>query len=190
MSDIMLLGVLRQPLPDDPSQLDPITWAQIRDRMLEAADRIESDQAIIAELADAPNQWLAICNAIIAAMPPGTWEAHHAAEHECGSALPVAVAEMAGHIADLEALLAEEMNRTASMRVEWGAEVAALTKWRDTAAMLADPLVQAPPFDSMEEAQMAAAKQLLPRKINSGIEGLHAIAPVWASARKLPGEPT
>lgn len=49
MSDLMLLGVLRQPLPDDPAQLDALTWAQIRDRMRQAADRIEAGQAIIAD---------------------------------------------------------------------------------------------------------------------------------------------
>lgn len=39
----MLLGVLRQPLPDDPAQLDAITWAQIRDRMRQAAEQ-ENDK--------------------------------------------------------------------------------------------------------------------------------------------------
>jgi len=42
MSDVMLLGVLRMPLPDDPAELDPTTWVQVRQRMREAADRIEA----------------------------------------------------------------------------------------------------------------------------------------------------
>jgi len=45
MSDLMLLGVLRMPLPDDPKDLDALTWLQFRDRAREAADRIEAAPA-------------------------------------------------------------------------------------------------------------------------------------------------
>ena len=41
MSDIMLLGVLRMPLPDEPAELNPIEWLQIKDRMRQAADELE-----------------------------------------------------------------------------------------------------------------------------------------------------
>ena len=42
MSDVMLLGVLRMPMPDDPDQL---TLRQFVDRARQAADRIEADAA-------------------------------------------------------------------------------------------------------------------------------------------------
>lgn len=41
MSDIMLLGVLRMPLPDGPAELNHIEWLQIKDRMRQAADELE-----------------------------------------------------------------------------------------------------------------------------------------------------
>ena len=47
MSDTMLLGVLRMPLPDNP---DPLTLAQLAGRAREAADRIERDAAEIERL--------------------------------------------------------------------------------------------------------------------------------------------
>ena len=47
MSDVMLLGVLRMPLPDNPSQIGAMEWHQIRDRMRQAADRIQSDADLI-----------------------------------------------------------------------------------------------------------------------------------------------
>lgn len=40
MSDVMLLGVLRMPIPDSP---DPLTLHQFVSRARQAADRIESD---------------------------------------------------------------------------------------------------------------------------------------------------
>lgn len=39
MSDIMLLGVLRMPLPDDSAELGPIEWMQIKGRMRQARGR-------------------------------------------------------------------------------------------------------------------------------------------------------
>jgi hypothetical protein len=51
MSEIMLLGVLRMPLPDDPRDLDWLTWLQIKDRMQEAAAEIERLRAALAEIA-------------------------------------------------------------------------------------------------------------------------------------------
>lgn len=38
---IMLQGVLRMPLPDNPADLGPMMWAQIKGRMREAADEID-----------------------------------------------------------------------------------------------------------------------------------------------------
>ena len=43
MSDVMLHGVLNMPLPDDPAEMDLVTWAQFRDRAKEASDRILAD---------------------------------------------------------------------------------------------------------------------------------------------------
>lgn len=42
MSDLMLHGVLNMPLPDDPSDLDLITWVQFRDRARQASTMIEA----------------------------------------------------------------------------------------------------------------------------------------------------
>jgi len=47
MSDVMLLGVLRMPIPDNP---DPMTLRQFVDRARQAADRIEADTAEIERL--------------------------------------------------------------------------------------------------------------------------------------------
>lgn len=47
---IMLQGVLRMPLPDNPADLDPMMWAQIRDRMREAADEIERLHALLKQV--------------------------------------------------------------------------------------------------------------------------------------------
>lgn len=47
MSDTMLLGVLRMPLPDDP---DALTVAQLAGRAREAADRIGQDAEEIERL--------------------------------------------------------------------------------------------------------------------------------------------
>lgn len=45
MSDIMLTGVLRMPMPDDPKDLDSVTWVQFVGRAREAADTITALQA-------------------------------------------------------------------------------------------------------------------------------------------------
>jgi len=50
MSDTMLLGALRMPLPDNP---DPLTLAQLAGRAREAAERIEHDAAEIARMRSA-----------------------------------------------------------------------------------------------------------------------------------------
>jgi len=47
MSDVMLIGVLRMPIPDNP---DPLTLNQFVSRARQAADRIESDAAKLKEL--------------------------------------------------------------------------------------------------------------------------------------------
>tara|TARA_R110000868_G_scaffold365245_1_gene628102 strand:+ start:199 stop:450 length:252 start_codon:yes stop_codon:yes gene_type:complete len=47
MSDVMLIGVLRMPLPDDPAELDVMDWLQFRDRARQAADRIEADAELL-----------------------------------------------------------------------------------------------------------------------------------------------
>lgn len=47
MSDTMLLGVLRMPMPENP---DPLTLRQFVDRARQAADRIEADTERIAAL--------------------------------------------------------------------------------------------------------------------------------------------
>ncbi len=47
MSDVMLLGVLRMPMPDEP---DTLTLRQFVDRAREAADRIEADADELARL--------------------------------------------------------------------------------------------------------------------------------------------
>ena len=40
MSDAMLLGVLRMPMPDDPKEMSDLEWVQFRSRARDAADRI------------------------------------------------------------------------------------------------------------------------------------------------------
>ena len=47
MSDIMLFGVLRMPMPDNPADMGVLEWAQVKDRMRQAADDIEKDRAAI-----------------------------------------------------------------------------------------------------------------------------------------------
>lgn len=47
MGDVMLLGVLRMPIGDNP---DPLVLRQLVDRARQAADRIESDAAELARL--------------------------------------------------------------------------------------------------------------------------------------------
>ena len=57
MSDVMLMGILKMPLPDNPTQLDALTWIQFRGTALQAAERIEADantiERLTAELAAA-----------------------------------------------------------------------------------------------------------------------------------------
>lgn len=43
----MELGVLRMPLPDDPCDMDTLTWWQFRDRARGAADEIERLRALL-----------------------------------------------------------------------------------------------------------------------------------------------
>lgn len=49
MSDVMLLGVLRMPMPENP---DPLTLRQFVDRARQAADRIEADAAKLDRIDD------------------------------------------------------------------------------------------------------------------------------------------
>jgi hypothetical protein len=49
MSDVMLLGVLRMPMPEYP---DPLTLRQFVDRARQAADRIEADAAKLDRMDD------------------------------------------------------------------------------------------------------------------------------------------
>lgn len=48
MSDLMLLGVLRMPMPDNPADLGVLEWAQVKDRMRQAADELENRTAKLA----------------------------------------------------------------------------------------------------------------------------------------------
>lgn len=50
MSDLMLHGVLNMPVPDDPSELGFLEWAQIVGRMREASEVITTLRARVAEL--------------------------------------------------------------------------------------------------------------------------------------------
>jgi len=50
MSDLMLCGVLRMPMPHDPGNLGLIEWMQIKQRMAQAADELEQRAARIAAL--------------------------------------------------------------------------------------------------------------------------------------------
>ena len=43
MGDVMLLGSLRMPMPDDPKEMSSLEWLQFKCRALQAADRIEND---------------------------------------------------------------------------------------------------------------------------------------------------
>lgn len=53
MSDVMLLGVLGMPLPDNPAEMDAMTWLQFRARARQAAERIAADADEIERLKDA-----------------------------------------------------------------------------------------------------------------------------------------
>lgn len=50
MSDLMLCGVLRMPMPHDPSNLGLIEWMQIKQRMAQAANELEERAARIEAL--------------------------------------------------------------------------------------------------------------------------------------------
>ena len=45
MSEIMLLGILRMPLPDSPADMGVMEWMQVKDRMRQAADELEKARA-------------------------------------------------------------------------------------------------------------------------------------------------
>lgn len=60
MSDAMLLGVLRMPMPDDPKEMSDIEWVQFRSRAIEAADRIESDNRRFDEIGVFLKKWTAL----------------------------------------------------------------------------------------------------------------------------------
>lgn len=68
MSDTILLGVLRMPLPDNP---DPLTLAQLAGRARQAADRIERDAEEIERLSAENAHLLAFARDIMAAWPDG-----------------------------------------------------------------------------------------------------------------------
>lgn len=44
---MMLQGILNMPLPDDPAELDAMTWLQIKDRMREAASELGRLQSLL-----------------------------------------------------------------------------------------------------------------------------------------------
>lgn len=68
MSDTMLLGVLRMPLPDDP---DALTVAQLAWRAGQAADRIEHDATEIRRLRAENETLRAFARGVMAAWPDG-----------------------------------------------------------------------------------------------------------------------
>ena len=44
---LMLQSVLNMPLPDDPADLDAMTWLQVKDRMREAASELGRLQGLL-----------------------------------------------------------------------------------------------------------------------------------------------
>lgn len=66
MSDLMLHGVLNMPLPDDPAELDIVTWTQFRDRARQAGDEITRLRAQVAALKEAAEIVLADIEGVIA----------------------------------------------------------------------------------------------------------------------------
>lgn len=50
MSDIMLIGVLGMPYPDDVSNMDQISWYQLKCRLKEASSRINTENMIADEI--------------------------------------------------------------------------------------------------------------------------------------------
>ena len=57
MSDVMLLGVLLMPMPDDPKEMSDLEWVQFRSRARDAADRIESDNRRFDEIGVFLKKW-------------------------------------------------------------------------------------------------------------------------------------
>lgn len=60
MSDVMLLCVLRMPLPDDPKEMSDLEWTQFRSRAREAANMIESDNRRFDEIGVFLKKWTAL----------------------------------------------------------------------------------------------------------------------------------
>ena len=60
MSDAMLLGVLRMPMPDDPKEMSDLEWVQFRSRAREAANRIYSDNMRFDEIGVFLKKWIAL----------------------------------------------------------------------------------------------------------------------------------
>ena len=60
MSDAMLLGVLRMPMPDDHKEMSDVEWIQFRSRAREAAARIESDNRRFEEIGVFLKKWTAL----------------------------------------------------------------------------------------------------------------------------------
>lgn len=60
ISDAMLLGVLRMPMPDDQKEMSDLEWVQFRSRAIEAADRIESDNKRFDEIGVFLKKWTAL----------------------------------------------------------------------------------------------------------------------------------
>lgn len=50
MSDIMLIGVLGMPYPDNVSELDQLSWYQLKNRLKEASNRINTENMIADEI--------------------------------------------------------------------------------------------------------------------------------------------
>ena len=60
MSDAMLLGVLRMPMPDDQKEMSDIELIRFRSRAREAADRIEIDSRRFDEIGVFLKKWTAL----------------------------------------------------------------------------------------------------------------------------------
>ena len=56
MGDVMLLGVLGIPRPDDPKELSQLDWLQLKDRIKEARERIVSDADALTSLQERPEK--------------------------------------------------------------------------------------------------------------------------------------
>ena len=53
MSEVMLHGVLNMPMPDNPADIDLVTWVQFRDRARQASAEIIALRALSKETPDA-----------------------------------------------------------------------------------------------------------------------------------------